>query len=239
MSYGLTTVNGSDKLTMSTDGYTYGYIGKATLVSITPPGTDTVSSFAGFSTYTITWPGKIIVALPIKSNGAVCLLGQSQSGSTWTIKVHKSNGSSNALSFKNQEESEVFVFGAPVSVSDFGVALYSASGELVADLGRRPLSFDRMVSMAANVNTASFSGLTKPAVIGTEPTYITQTFDTGSGPTPWVNRIIGGAWRWDTASGLIERDSRQEQYFEDDGPIIASTNRPAATVLLLEANALT
>lgn len=232
MGYGLTTYNPSGQLTLSSDGYTYGYIGQASLVSVTQAGTGSTSASSGRSTYTIDWPGKIIVALPIKDNGGTTLLGMLQSGSTWTVYVHKASGSVDSRGFDIQESTEVFVFGAPVSASGYGMAFYNAAGDLALDFGRRPLMFDRFVEIAADDFSYSFSGLTTPAIIGSESaTARTSTF---SSPF-WLIRNYRGSWRMNTALGRVDRVLHVYSYSRDSGSLGSFTTRPAISAVLIEA----
>ena len=109
MDYVMEIENEGRELVFSDSGLTYSYVGRAAFVGITPAGTSATDSGSGFSTYTISWPGPITVALPVKANGSTLFLNATQSGTTWTITVHKANGSFTELGFDVQEQTEVFV----------------------------------------------------------------------------------------------------------------------------------
>lgn len=234
MGYGITTLNTSGGLTLSSDGRTYGYIGQASLSSVTQPPTGVSIGENGYSTYTITWAGDIVVALPIKTNGSTALISQSQVGSTWTILVHKGTGALNSLGFDVQESTQVYVFGAPVSAPAYGMVLYNASGALSADMTRRPLTFDQYLTFAASASTASFSGMTTPAVIGANP-WEQQTsipFDA----TFYDNRNYYGSWKWGT--GVLQRNLFQTYYERSVDSWAYSNLIPACGAILIEANGL-
>lgn len=244
MGYGLTVFNEGGGMTLSSDGLIYGYIGRATYQSIVqPPGplSGTIGwpseGDCGYSVYTIDWPGPIIVALPVKTNGSTALLDMFQSGSTWTIHVHKGNGSTNAIGFDLQEATEVYVFGRPTTVSGFGLALYNAAGQLTGDLSRKPLTFDRFVSMAGGVTFVAFSGLTVPAVVGDA-----IWFESTSEPyddTFNDNYMRRGAWRWNSTLGRLTRTLYLWFYRRSEDVLGASNVIPATSAILLEANGLT
>lgn len=238
MSYGLQCVNGSNELTLSSDGFIYGYLGKATWQSTTQPGTGTVHSSNGSSTYTITWAGDIIVAVAVPFLGYACLLSMTQSGSTWTIKAFCSAGASNSLGFDTQITADVYVWGRPTSTSGWGLAIYDASGNLTGDLSRPPLSFKERVSFtsSSSSDTQTITSYSKLAVIGS-PRLSQFTSSNVGGSTPWLNREWMGAWTW--ASGQLGRSFVLSQYTRDDGPGGNSTTRDACNVLALEANGLT
>lgn len=237
MGYGLRFENGSGGLTLSSEGQTYGYIGQATYVSILQPPTGvTLAESSGYSTYTIDWPGQIIVALPVKTNGGTALLDMQQSGSTWTITVHKGTGSLNSLGFDVEEATEVYVFGRPTSVSGWGVALYNQAGVLTGDLSRRPLTFDRYLTFAANVVNASFSGLSIPAVIGQATWYETVSLPYDS--TFNDNRQYWGAWKWNSTLGILQRTTFQYYYDRSVDFIGGSTFLPAVNAIVMDASSL-
>lgn len=238
MGFGITTFNNAGGLTLSSDGSVYSYVGVASLVAVSqPPDGDISEGFAGYSTYTITWPADIIVALPVKTNGGTALLRQEQSGSVWTITVHKSTGVTNGVGFDVQEATEVYVFGAPTSVSGHGLALYNASGEVSADLSRVPLVFDCYAAFAAGTSTAPVSGLTTPAVIGIDPRYA-QTNLAYDG-TFYDNRLYYGSWAWSPAAGgLLVRQPFQSEWVRSVSQYGAANFVPATTAILVDVATL-
>lgn len=237
MGYGMTARNTSGELTFSSDGMVFGYIGKATNTAVAQAGTSGVDDFAGYSTYTITWAGAIIVVLPLEINKPVALRSVSQSGSTWTITVHHGTGSLDAQGFNVESAVDVFVFGAPTSVSGWGAAIRNSAGTLTGDLSRRPLFFNQLIDFTSGQITATIGSYTKPAFIGYEPSLIVTTQNVG-GPTPWLNRIVSGGWTLGTSTRL-DRASILSNRLKDDGPLTPSTSRPAVGVVLIEADGLT
>lgn len=243
MGYGITMTNGSNGLTLSSDGRVYGYLGQATHVqTIQPPGpmSGTLGwpnlGECGYSVYTFTWAGSIVVAVPAKTNGTTAVLEMFQTGSVWTIYVHKGTGATNAIGFDVQEVTQVYVFGMPTAASGYGVAVYNSAGTLTGDLSRRPFAFDRYLSFAANVGSASFSGLTTPAVVGM-PIWqqnAVQPYD----ETFNDNRIYYGAWRWNSTSGLLLRQLFLYTFERDELDIGGTNLMPATSAILIEANGL-
>lgn len=234
MGFGLVTYNSSGGLTLSSDGRTYGYIGRATWVSTSQPPTGLSIGENGHSTYTISWAGDIVVALPIKTNGGTALIGKSQAGSTWTITVHKGTGSLNSMGFDVEEATEVYVFGAPVSAPAYGLVLYNSASVLAADMTRRPLTFDKYLSFAASTSTAAFSGLTTPAVIGIDPweELTNLAFDA----TFYDNRTYHGAWKM--GAGVLQRTTFQTYFESSPDQQGASNVVPATNAILIEASGL-
>jgi hypothetical protein len=238
MSYGLQCVNAGNELTFSSDGYVYGYIGKAVLQSITPPGTDPIGASCGFSTYTIEWPGDIIVAVGLPSNGlGTRLNSRSKVGTTWTITVFNILfGAADSLGFRPQVAADVYVWGLPTTTPPYGLAIYNAAGVLAGDLSRRPLSFNERVVIPGSDLSTSIQPYTAPAVIGyTGGWRGTSVFDSPF----WINRIFTGAWMWESGLGLLSRPMRQTVYFRDDGPAAVFDAAHASNALLLEASGLT
>lgn len=225
-------------MTLSSDGYLFGYIGKATWVSTTQPGTSTVNSNGGFSTYTITWPGDIIVAVAVSgfSGSGTYLRSQSQSGSTWTITVFNTTTSTGSLGFATQVATDVYVWGVPTTPSTYGLALYDSAGNLTGDLSRTPLIFKDRVSFSSSDTSKTTSSYTKPAIIGSAR-MLQQTATNIGGSVPWRNLTYEGVWQWD--SGTLYRSFAQTRYNRDDGPGPVSSVTGDASVLLLEASALT
>lgn len=234
MGFGLQTLNTSNGLTLSSDGRTYGYVGKATLVSTVQPPTGVNIGENGYSEYTITYAGDIVCAIPVKSNGGTALVYQNRSGNVWTIRVHKSTGALNSLGFDVQEATEVFVYGEPLSAPAYGLVLYNANGVLTADMTKRPLTFDRYLTFAANTTTVGFSGLTKPAVIGINRR--TELTNAPIDSTFYANRTYQGSWRLGT--GTLIREVFQTYYDRSTDQQVASSVTPASNCVLIEASGL-
>jgi hypothetical protein len=237
MAFGLRAFNDGGEYTISADAYTYGYIGKASFTTLTNPGTDPNEAGAGGSFYTINWPGQIVCAIPIKANGATVLVDQAQSGDTWTVKIHKATGAYTAFGFEEQEQTEVFVFGAPTAVSGWGCAMWNQAGQLTADLSRRPLAVGKFMTLAEGVlEGGAISGFTKPAIIGGDATRIITRAPTGA---LWINKLFYGAWRWNQAAGRLERERFLVIRTRDDGPFAPEEAYPPSAAILIEAAGLT
>lgn len=238
MAFGLSINNPSGQLVLSSDGITYGYIGKATLVAVGGSTITTNSHYAGNSTYTITWAGDLVVALPVKTAGTSKLLSLTKVGSVWTIEVHSGNGSLDADGFEVEAETEVFCFGSPVAVSGYGMALYDAAGVLAGDLSRMPIPVKALLSMAAGATSWSIpSGMTKPALIG----WPFDEKDTSTGSAPNItNTYYLRGWRWDTGAGTVVRELylHERELFTDATTFVHDTIGKIDAVLI-EANGLT
>jgi hypothetical protein len=243
MSYGIELTNENGELTMSSDGFLYGYIGKATAQVVSQPGTNTVGSNAGSVAYTIDWAGDIIVALGVPgiSTWGVSLSSMTRSGNTWTIVVLSSMSSAtNSIGFPVQAAGDVYVWGRPTVASGYGVAIYDANENLVGDLSRRPLLFNDIVQpTTAAVDEFSIGSYVKPAVVGSP--YMTQSTSQsgGGGATPWTNRRFTGRWTWDSVNAKLIRNYVMSFYARDDGGIPVATSRRASTAIVIEANGLT
>ena len=237
--YGLMVENERDELVLSDSGITYSFVGRATFVSITPPGTSATLSGAGFSTYTIDWPGQITVALPVKTNGGTVFRSAVQSGNTWTITVHKSNGASNSLGFDEQEQTEVYVFGAPgrPPTGTWGVFLFDDAGNVLADLSRRPLSFLARISTSNDAEEWAFPGGTYvPLVIGT---LAGGSRYSAPGPNNLHNiRTSAVAWRINSSTGKLFQDEYQIRFARDDAPGTTYTVRFPFNALLVDGTGL-
>lgn len=236
MSYGAAAINGSGELTFASDGLLPGYIGRAAHVSTQQAGASAINAFAGYSTYTIAWSGRIVVALPLQVGKPTALRSVSQSGGTWTITVHQGTGAQDSRGFDIQEATEVYVFGVPTSATGYGAALFDSAGQLVGDLSRRPLTISQCVNLADSAMTAALTGLTAPAFVGAEPSLIHTNEFIGGGT--WVNKIVNGAWMRES-SAVITRANMLGTRYQDDGPLAAMSTRPAISVLVIEASVLT
>lgn len=215
--YGMTVVNGSNELTISSEGITYGYIGKATLSSTAQASGNTTVKNKGSSFYTINWAGDIVVALPVKTNGVTALLNVSQSGSTWTIQVFKGNGSYDAQGFDVQEATDVYVFGAPVTVTGYGMALYNSAGVLSADFTRRPMLYKGRFNIAAN--TTSYIPLVTMSSVAIVGMPFDRNITNSNSPAPkYTNRLQSRGWQLNVTNGNLERNIYQDLWTIDDGP---------------------
>jgi hypothetical protein len=235
MTYGLNIEAGLGGLTISSDGITYGYIGRATNTGVSQSGGTTNNRSIGQSSYTINWAGDIVVALPIKANKTTALVNITQSGEVWTITCHAGTGTFDSFGFENQEATEVYVFGAPVSVSGFGLALYNASGGLCADLSRQPMTVRGVSSHAANVYDWLLpSGMTTPAVVGTPEDYETTSARDGAF---WINRFY--SYGWTLFGGNLRRVPNAIRRLREDGPIGFDKVINAMNAIVIEASGLT
>lgn len=235
MGFGITTFNDNGGLTLSSDGKVYGYIGKATYVSTLQPPTNVNIAENGYSTYTISWAGDIVVALPVKTNGNTSLLYKSQTGNVWTILVHKSTGVLNSLGFDVQEQTDVFVYGAPLTAPAYGLTLYSSNGTLSADMTRRPFTFDKYLTFPANTTTLPLTGITVPAVVGVNRRRELTNLPIDA--TFFANRTYSGAWRIE--SGSLRREWFQSYYERSTDQQAASVVTPASNCVIIEASGLT
>lgn len=237
--YGLLIENEGNELVLADAGLTYSFVGQATFVSTTQPGTSTTDSGNGFSTYTINWPGPITVALPVKTNGATLFLTATQAGSTWTITVHKANGSTNALGFDVQEQTEVYVFGAPVRPPDgtWGLFLFDDAGNITADLSRRPLSFvARIATATENDEWTLPAGSYTAAVVGGLGGAVRTSSPGPSGR--FIIRLSAVAWRINAATGKLYQEEYLVRYSTDDAPGQTYTRRRPFNGLLVNVAGL-
>jgi hypothetical protein len=225
----ITFYNPSGELTFSGDAITYSYIGKATPTGISQAGTSSVSNTVGRSTYTITWDGDIVVALPLKTNGPQVVLSTVKSGSTWTIAVMKGNGSFDSNGFPTQEYTEVYVFGAPPSTATSQFMIYDVNGVPCGDLSRQPLLYKAIIALSSSVTDAwtPSPAITSPAVVGNPLGYRSTSVASGS---KWINRVWGFAWSLGT-DGQISRGLYVNDWSSDDGPI-------AQTLVAVPGNAI-
>jgi hypothetical protein len=230
------------ELTLSSEAYTFGYLGKATFVSTTPAqNVDSLSSTSGYSTWTFASAGPILVALGLKSSGqsGVSLLGMSKSGSTWTIIVYDGGSgtvspSSGGTYDAQNTTTDVYVFGFPASLPAYGVALYNAAGTLTGDLSRLPLTPAARISLADSVLAATIPVLTKPAIIG-HPIYIQKN----SVPVGirYQNTGYKGVWHW-VGDNQIYRADYLDSYEDSDSSVPTIVNKAPCSAILIEANGL-
>lgn len=237
MAYGLACYNGSDQLTLSSDSFTYGYIGKAAHSVTVSPGTDPVIAYNGYSEYTITWAADIIVALPVLTDALTALISVSQAGSVWTVRVFCSGGSVDSFGFDSQRTTEVFVFGRPTAVSGYGLALYDASGQLTGDLSRRPLAVSEFKEFGSTDVLRPLTGYTKPAIIGGDTTETQES--TGPSGGVWIHKRSEGGWRWDSGGTQLGRGTYQTERLQEDIPLANTITRYAVDAIIIEASGLT
>lgn len=230
MGFGLSQENGNSKLVLSTDGILLGYLGKATYISTTQTNGET----NGYSTYTFSHAGSIVPVLKLVTGLNTVTLSMSQAGSTWTITVYHGGTPVDAQGFQTQYQADVYVWGVPLSVSGFGMALYSSSGVLVGDISKRPLFVRQRINWNnTTVSETIAGGIVTPAVLGSPVDW--QRIRTGSGP--WTFHFDSGAWG--RSATEIRRDWVQREYQpnEDTGNP-TSTQRRAARGIIVDVNGL-
>jgi hypothetical protein len=231
-----TFFNPGGELTFSGDGLTYGYIGRATPYEISQPSSSVFVRSRGASTYKIDWPGDIVVALPVKSNGVTALLNMTQSGNTWTITVFKANGNSDSKSMDYQEYTEVYVFGLPVPGSGSVFMLYDVNGNPCADLTRQPLTYKARLHMDAGViSWDPPSAAVTPAILGWPDDYKTAT--SRDGATSFYNN-----WDYERGWQLIGSSIMRLPYVtawsRDDGGLSPSDFIYPIDAIYIDVNGL-
>lgn len=234
MGYGLFIKNPAGELVIGTEGITYGYLGQATFVSTTAPGT-TANSSMGYSTYTFAFAGNILVALPLNTTGTCALLGMGQSAGVWTISVHQSDGTTNSAGFDNETApAAVYVFGAPESTpSGWGMNLFDAAGTICARLDRQPPAIRGRVQMSSSVASMAMPTVTTPAIIGGTADRSTSGIAAG---VNWDNHYYARGWKL-SGSTLVRQIYQTERALE--GASAGSTNfiNPV-NAILIEADGL-
>lgn len=228
-----TFFNASGELTLSADGITYGFIGRAALVSVGQAGGGSVTRGSGSSTYTITWAADIIVALPVKANGTTALVNTVRSGDTWTITVHKGSGAFDADGFDVQEATEVYVFGAPVPGTLSTFNLFDVNGVVCADLSRQPLTYKGIISMGAGVVSAAMPSASVPAIVGF-PTD-RQVTSASAAPQFIVREYSRG---WQLSGGTIQRNPYVTRWLRQDGGASPVDTIQPVNAILIEAAGL-
>lgn len=232
--YVVTFENDGGELTFSESGLIYSFVGRATFVGITAPGDNPTSSFAGYSTYTIVWPGEIAVVLPVKANGATLLRGVTRTGNTWTINVYKGSENSNSLGFDIQEQTEVYVFGMPSAeqAGEWGLFLFDDAGNITADLSRRPLTFKARIATADPHDEWPFPpGSYVPAILGSPGGGSRYA---APGPNNLYNireSVVG--WQINSSTGRLYQSEFLSTYRRDDAPGSTYTLlRPSNAILI-------
>jgi hypothetical protein len=246
MTYGIQCVNNSGELTLSSDGMMFGYIGKATLLSRSTWSGSTSTSQQGLLTYTINWPGPIMVAIGLKTSGSAGAAVQSVTpgtGTTWHISIIDATTTTEGPDTTSRyyvpaTASDVYCWGLPTSVSGYGVGLYTAAGTLSADLSRRPLMFASRIALADSVMTATVPALIKPAIMGQPNSAHNLSTNTHSGGTPWYMTGYTGVWGLTSSTDLYRGDILTSAYHDDGGGIAHAYHGPT-NALLIEANGLT
>lgn len=245
MAYGIQCTNTSGQLTLSSDGFLLGYLGKATFVSKSNASGDSVFSQTGSCIYSFAAPtsGMIIPAIGLKgsgSNGLVITSYFRTTGNNWQINVID-NGTTtegyNNLYWAQAGTAVIYVWGVPSSVSGYGVALYNSSGVLTADLSRRPLIFTQRVSFVTNDMDVTIGSYVKPAILGHTNSYHNLATDEGVGGTPWFNTQYKGVWSWNGSTTLTRGDTLRTAD-HDDGPGPTDVLHGPTSVLIIEANGL-
>jgi hypothetical protein len=213
MPFVMKVTNPALELVFADSGITYSYIGRAGLVSVAQASGGQVTKGRGVSTYSIDWPGDILVALPVKANGTTSLINTSKSGNTWTILVHKGTGAIDANGFDIEEATEVYVFGTPGAEHGLGGWLYDASRTCVADLSRIPLTWRARASMGANVLSWPLpGGVGVPALVG----WPMDRNVTSVREVPfYINRYQARGWQLN--GGNLVRNIYQDRWVREDG----------------------
>ena len=246
MTYGMTCLNDSGELTMSSDCFSLCYLGKATFVSSTDYSGTSSSSNVGGSVWTFTWPGPIVCAIGLKGGqiGAriTSVTRSSTSSSTWTINVvdfsTTPTGPSGDTSgyYAQRTDSDIYVFGFPIAANlpAYGFAMYNASGVLSCDLSKPLLSINTRVALAVDVMSQTIPSFTKPAVIGYPDGFVTTSTGTGF----YRNTLSLGCWRWVNDGNLYRIDVASARSI-DDAPISGTNRHLTSNGILIEANGLT
>lgn len=223
-----TFFNSSMELTLSADGITYSFVGRAALVAVNQAGGSATTKGAGASTYTIDWAADIIVALPVKANGTTALINTVRSGDTWTITVHKGNGTFDGDGFDVQEATEVYVFGAPIPGVLTTFNLFDVNGVVCADLSRQPLTYKGLLTMGSGVVSAAAPAASVMAIVG----HPTDRYVTSVSQSPYF--IIREHHRgWQLNGGTIERNPFTTRWIRQDGgapPV--DTIRPVNAIII-------
>lgn len=213
----MTFYNPSGDLTFSDSGFIYSYIGLATATGIVQAGTDPIENYTGYSTYTITWAGDIVVVLPVKTNGATTIVDVSQSGTTWTITVMKSDGTTDSLGFSVQEYTEVYVFGTPSSTATSQFMIYS-NGVPSGDLSKQPFFCKGLLSLSNSTSDNTWtppSTISSPGILGASACYRKSSAASGS---RWINKEFGYAWLLN-GDGSISRVQYLTSWNNDEATI--------------------
>lgn len=233
MTFLASVTNPGNELVFSGDGITYSYIGRASFVKVSQATTGTILKINGVSTYTITWPGDILVALPVKANGTTSLINATRAGSIWTILVHKGTGAIDANGFDIEEATEVYVFGAPGAVSGYGGWLYDADGNCVADLSRIPLTWRGRLAMATNVDTWSLPGAVGiPAIVGWP---MDRNVTSVRNPPFFINRYMARGWQL-VGDDVVRYIYLERWVREDGGASPVNIIRPIDAILIDASN---
>lgn len=247
MTFGLQCFNASGELTISSEGFTYCYLGKATFVSRTTYSGSAPSSRIGLMTYQFVSSVPIICAIGLKGNSfqaGAAIIGIGRSGNVWTISVrdlsNSTEGPSGGGTFYAQRlTSDIFVFGLPVTLPPYGLAIYNAAGTLVADLSRRPMTIAARISMGTNVMSVSMPVMVAPAIIGFPSSSHTNSAKIGTGGTPWVNTWYEGVWTWGGGSSTaLGRSDILVEYDNDDGGVPVVVDHSPTSAILIETNGL-
>jgi hypothetical protein len=249
MTFGLTCVNDSGELTLSSDAYTLNYLGKATFVSSSDFAGSSTASTAGGSVWSFNWAGPIVCAIGLKSSGQAgvritSVARSSTSSSAWTINVKdysttSTGPSGDTSAYSTQRtDSDIYVFGFPLAANlpNYGFAMFNAAGVLTCDLSKPILGIKTRIALATDAMSQSVGSFTKPAVIG----YPAGLAVTSSGPisTLYRNTTYRSVWKW-TNDGSLYRVDVVEVRSLDDGPFTPSSVHEPCGGILIEANGLT
>lgn len=174
MPAGLILRNNSNELVFSSDAFTYGYLGQATLLGTWQPNASIPSggqAYEGFSNYGITWSGEsIMVGLPLGTSAAAAtgVIDMLKVDAwSWSINVRRGDGGAlNPIGFRNEAAPPaVHVWGIPYGDPGYGLIIRAPDGSLRADLSRRPLDIRARVLFSAGSTGASMATVTSPLIL--------------------------------------------------------------------------
>lgn len=243
--YGIQCNNiSTGELTLSSEAYTFGYLGKATLYQLNHYSSDTLSSQAGYTVWTFTSSGPIIAALGVGSSdgpGRITDIIKVDS-TTWHIFVEQytsstegPTGTAAATYGVPSSTSNVYVFGLPTTLPAYGVALYNSAGLLTGDMSKIPLQVAAKVSLDTSTSTVTgLPSLTKPAIVGFPNC---QRFDSVNHGSYHINTTYVGLWGY--SSGSLARGMVLYSTEQDDAGTTPRTILTATNGMVIEANGLT
>jgi hypothetical protein len=247
MAHGIRILNPSGEIVLSSDTYFPVYLGKATVQSTTQPsavGNATTGTGTGGASFcTFNYAGQIVPVLALPPGYSGAIFQCTQSGSTWTMKVSYSDGStindvtSPAAAMRIQFPPEVFVFGFPTSLGGtWGGAIWRADGSLVGDLTRRPLMVAQRVHLPQIVNSVSVTALTKPGIVGRAMDTVQVANPTG---TPNVLRVLRSGTIFAITGTTLARVSDRRKLQNTGGEAGDFSRKDAVNLWLTECAGLT
>lgn len=228
MSYGLRLYNDSDdELTFSDSSLVYTYRGAATYQYTVSPGTDSVFSQCGYSVYTFSWDGPIIVGVGI-DQWATSVIDITRSGTTHTIKVMKGNGSFNSLGFEVQVIAQIYVFGVSIDQTGYGISLFDSSGNAMSVLTSAPFTYQYLIQTDGQ-NPVSVPSVSIPIVIGANLSMKSTSVRIGTSQAYTVKIYNPG---WHLSSGTLVPTFYQVSHATEDFVAPQLVFRPSNALLL-------